>query len=333
MENRGEPAFHGRQLFHWLHGRSVHDYALMTDLSQELRQQLAKEAPLVLPEPVERRLGPDGTMKVRFRLADGCQVEGVYMPEEKRRTICVSTQAGCGMGCIFCATAGMGLVRSLTAGEITGQVEAIVPLLGEQPVGHPVSNVVFMGMGEPLANLEAVATAVDNLRDPLGLGLSRRHITVSTCGLVPAMEKFAGRVAARLAVSLNATSDEVRSRIMPINRRYGLDVLLECCRKLELPGTDRLTFEYVMMRGINDSVEDARRLPKLLSGIHCKINLIPFNQVAGLPFERPENDQVENFQSLLLAKNFSVFIRRSRGDEVQAACGQLVTERKKESDS
>jgi len=250
------------------------------------------------------------------------------MPFEDRRTLCVSTQVGCAMGCVFCATARMGLVRNLTAGEITGQLELVtVDLAGQQQ--RPVTNVVFMGMGEPLANFSAVARAVENLRAPLGAGLSRRHITVSTSGLVPAMDKFAAEVPAKLAVSLNASSDEVRSRLMPVNRRWNLDKLIGCCRGLRLAGADRITFEYVMLRGVNDSVEDARRLVKLLSGLLCKINLIPYNPIADSPFQRPEESAVLEFQRILLEKNFSVFIRQSRGEQVAAACGQLVTEGRK----
>jgi 23S rRNA (adenine2503-C2)-methyltransferase len=218
----------------------------------------------------------------------------------------------------------MGLIRNLTAGEIVGQVETVVRKLREPGSERPVSNVVFMGMGEPLANLEATVTAVEILLDQRGLGLSRRHLTVSTAGLVPAMGEFVHRVPAKLAVSLNATTDEVRSRIMPINDRFGLTELMDCCRNLPLQHTDRVTFEYVMLAGVNDSLEDARRLTELLSGIRAKVNLIPFNPFEGIPFSRPEQGQVEAFQEHLISRNISAFVRRSRGEELRGACGQLV---------
>ena len=321
----GLPAFRGRQLFRWLHGRVERDFARMTDLSRELRDRLAGKYRLHLPEIVEQRRAADGTRKLRFRLADGLEVEGVYMPEQRRRTLCVSTQVGCAMGCAFCATGSMGLVRHLAAGEIAGQVEAVRRLLAAEGLERPVSNVVFMGMGEPLHNLEATLAAVEILLHPLGGGMSRRHLTVSTAGLVPAMKKFVERVPARLAVSLNAADDEVRSRLMPINRRYPLERLLAACRELNLKHTDRITFEYVLLGGINDGDDDARRLVKLLSGLSCKVNLIPYNPLPDSSFRRPRQQRLQRFQQILLDKNLSVFVRRSRGAELAAACGQLVT--------
>jgi len=329
------PAFRGRQIFGWLHARGVHDFSGMTNLSKALRAELSENVPLRTVEIVERREAADGTVKFRFRLHDESEIEGVYMPEDDiqdsppvsggRRTLCISTQVGCAMGCRFCATATMGLVRSLSAGEITGQLEAVACWLGKRPEEHPVTNVVFMGMGEPLANLKAVSNAVTNLLDQHGAGLSRRHVTVSTAGLVNAMDEFVSRVPARLAVSLNATSDEVRSRIMPVNKRFPLGELLDCCRHLPLKHTDRLTFEYVLLGGVNDSPEDSRRLADLLSGIRCKVNLIPYNPFPQAPFERPEPERVAEFQKILISRHYTVFVRRSRGQELQAACGQLVS--------
>jgi 23S rRNA (adenine2503-C2)-methyltransferase len=293
----------------------------MTDLAKALRAELAASVPLVPPEVVEEREADDGTVKYRLRLADGAEIESVFMPEEKRRTLCVSTQVGCGMGCGFCATATMGLVRNLTAGEIAGQLEAVTRRRGPRPV----SNVVFMGMGEPLANLDAVADAVGILLHEHGHGLSRRHLTVSTAGLVPAMEAFVHRVPVKLAVSLNATTDEQRSRIMPVNRRYGIEELLGCCRNLPLQHNDRVTFEYVMLGGFNDTLDDARRLVRLLGGIRCKVNLIPFNPFPGVDFHRPRAGQVERFLQALADAGISAFVRRSRGESLRGACGQLVT--------
>jgi 23S rRNA (adenine2503-C2)-methyltransferase len=324
FEQQGERAFRGRQLFMWLHARCARTYDEMTDLSKETRAWLAKTVTLRQIRIAEEQEAEDGTRKFRFQLDDGAEVEGVFMPEERRSTLCVSTQVGCGMGCRFCATAGMGLTRNLTAGEIVGQVEAVVRKLRDPGEERPVSNVVFMGMGEPLANLEATVAAVTILLDQRGLGLSRRHLTVSTAGLVPAMGEFVHRVPVKLAVSLNATTDEVRSRIMPINDRFGLTELMDCCRNLPLQHTDRVTFEYVMLAGVNDSLDDARRLTGLLSGIRAKVNLIPFNPFEGIPFSRPAQDTVEAFQEHLISRNISAFVRRSRGESLRGACGQLV---------
>jgi 23S rRNA (adenine2503-C2)-methyltransferase len=325
---QGKSAYRGRQVFRWLQARGARSFGEMTDISKALRAQLDESVPIRSAEIVEELGAEDGTLKFRFRLHDGLEIEGVYMPEERRRTLCVSTQVGCAMGCAFCATGTMGLVRSLSAGEITGQVGAVATRLTTEKLARPVTNVVFMGMGEPLANLGAVATAVQNLLDPHGMGLSRRHVTVSTVGLVPAMEEFAMRVPVKLAVSLNATTDEVRSRIMPVNKRYNIKELLDCCRHLPLQYNDRLTFEYVMLGGVNDSDEDAHRLARLLSGIRCKVNLIPFNPFGSLPFSRPDEGRVESFQQILIEKDFTTFVRRSRGDGLRAACGQLVAQPK-----
>jgi len=325
MTERGHPAFRGRQLFRWLHARAAQSYDEMTDLARVLREELGREVPLRPLEVVERREAHDGTEKLRLRLADGGEIESVYIPEEEasrpRRTLCVSTQLGCGMGCAFCATASMGLVRNLTAGEIVGQLEAVVRLRGPRPV----SNVVFMGMGEPLANLDAVVDAVSILLHPHGHGLSRRHVTVSTAGLVPAMEAFVHRCPVKLAVSLNATTDAVRDRLMPVNRTYPLERLLACCANLPLQHNDRITFEYVMLRGINDAPEDARRLAALLRGIRCKVNLIPYNPCPASTFRRPAERDIQCFLDILAQASISAFVRRSRGDGLQGACGQLVT--------
>jgi 23S rRNA (adenine2503-C2)-methyltransferase len=256
----------------------------------------------------------------------------VFIPEAERQTLCVSTQVGCAMGCAFCATATMGLIRSLSAGEITGQVEAAALRLGGGGKAgggkaRPISNVVFMGMGEPLANLPAVGAAVQILLHPAGMGLSRRHITVSTAGLVPAMEEFVHRLPVKLAISLNATTDAVRDRLMPINRRFPIQDLLACCRQLPLQHGDRLTFEYVLLGGINDGPEDAGRLAGLLQGIRAKVNLIPFNTFPGCPFGAPDPRAVEAFQEALVTRQLSAFVRQSRGESLQGACGQLVTGR------
>jgi 23S rRNA (adenine2503-C2)-methyltransferase len=330
---RGEKAFRGRQVFRWLHAKCAKSFEEMTDLSKVVRARLADAAALKPVAIAEQPTADDETVKFRYRLHDGESVEGVYIPEpgsgkqKARNTLCVSTQVGCGMGCAFCATATMGFVRNLSAGEIAGQLEAVVRLLCSGDKQRPVTNVVFMGMGEPLANLDAVVRAVKIMLHQSGYGLSRRHLTVSTAGLVPAMEEFVHQVPAKLAVSLNATTDEVRSRIMPVNRKFPLKVLMACCRNLPLMHTDRVTFEYVMLKGIHDSSADARRLVSLLSGIRAKVNLIPFNPYPGVEYGRPDQGQVEAFRELLASRNISAFVRRSRGDTLQGACGQLVVKR------
>ena len=325
--DQGEKAFRARQLFHWLHGRCANDYQQMTDLAKGLRARLAEAAPLALPVVKEQQVSKDGTRKFLFGLADGNQVEGVWMPDPKRSTLCISTQVGCAMRCAFCATGTLGLTRDLSAGEISGQVEAVVRTLRSDEQPRPVSNVVFMGMGEPLANLDATVDAVTILLAEAGLGLSRRHVTVSTIGLVPAMGRFVQRAPVKLAVSLNAATDEVRDRLMPVNRRYPIARLLEACRELHLRGTNRVTFEYVMLAGINDDLDTARELARQLGGLSCKVNLIPYNPAEGLPFDRPDPDRVYAFQEALAAKGLSVFTRRSRGQDLRAACGQLVAGR------
>ncbi len=321
----GEKPFRGRQLFRWLHKGCVADFDEMTDLAKGLRQQLPELARITRPEITEEQLAEDGTRKYRFGLHDGLEIEGVFMPEAKQATLCISTQVGCAMGCAFCATGTMGLVRNLSAGEIVGQVEAVVSALRDGAQDRPVSNVVFMGMGEPLANLDAVSSSVDILLHPMGLNLGRRHLTVSTVGLLPAMERFVHEVPVRLAVSLNATTDEQRSRLMPINRKYPIAELMETCRNLPLQQNYRITFEYVMFKGINDQDEDIERLAKLVKGVHAKVNLIPYNPCEGLPFEAPDEARVRAFADRLSDLHVTAMVRRSRGDKLRAACGQLVT--------
>ncbi len=325
--DQGEKQFHGRQVFSWLHGRCATSFDLMTDLSKDLRGRLLKLAPLSPPMIVEEYGTCGDTMKFCFRLADGLEVEGVWIPEDKRRTLCVSTQVGCAMGCKFCATGTMGLFRNLTAGEIAGQLEAVVRRLRKPGLKRPVTNVVFMGMGEPLANLKATVDAVEIMLDDHGAGLSRRHVTVSTIGLISHMQEFVRLSPVKLAVSLNAATDEVRSRLMPINRRYPIAKLISACRDLSLRGKDRITFEYVLLDDINDSPDEAHQLARLLSGFPCKVNLIPYNPCDNLPYDRPDDERTARFQKILIDNQVTTFIRRSRGQSLQAACGQLVADR------
>ncbi|MBN2493524.1 MAG: 23S rRNA (adenine(2503)-C(2))-methyltransferase RlmN [Deltaproteobacteria bacterium] len=323
--SRGEKPFRGRQVFRWLHRRCAMSFDEMTDLTKGLRARLPEMAALCGARIDGRQRSVDGTIKYRFRLHDGQSIEGVFIPEQRRSTLCISTQVGCAMGCAFCATASMGLKRSLSAGEITGQLEAAVrDLRGETGSARPVSNVVFMGMGEPLANLDAVVQAVRILIDPRGMDIGRRHVTVSTAGLPAAMEDFVHRVPVRLAVSLNASTDEQRSRLMPVNRRHPIAELLRTCRNLPLQHNDRITFEYVLLGGVNDGLDDAERLAGLLEGLPAKVNLIPFNPCPGIPFEPPPPGRAEAFADRLAALHVTAMVRKSRGADLQAACGQLA---------
>ncbi len=323
----GEPAYRGQQIYHALYAERRFDFAAMTNLPAVLRERLAREASITLPEPEGRYLSADGTVRYLFRLerrdAAAVRIETVFMPEESRQTLCISTQAGCAVNCQFCLTATLGLVRNLTAGEILGQVLRVLEL--HRAELKPQTNVVLMGQGEPLLNYEAVLVALRILLDPRGVGLSPRHVTLSTSGIVPAIERL-GRepVRPKLAVSLNATTNEQRNRIMPINRKYPLELLLDACRRYPLRPWERLTFEYVLLGGYNDSDADARRLAKLVSPLKCKVNLIPWNPGA-LPFARPALERVEQFQRILVDKGVFATVRHSRGQDVMAACGQLAS--------
>jgi 23S rRNA (adenine2503-C2)-methyltransferase len=327
VEGWGEPAFRGRQVAAWVYQRGVRDFAAMTDLAKPLRARLAEEAVVAVPEVVDRARSRDGSQKLVLRLADGRTVHAVLMPDDDRLTLCVSTQVGCGYGCTFCYTGTMGLVRNLTAGEIVGQVFAAREVAGAERLTH----VVYMGMGEPLANYAATVKSLRILTDPRGFGFSPRRITVSTVGLVQGIEKLAREsLRVNLAISLHAATDEVRSRLMPINRGGGLDELLAACRRFPLPVRQRMTFEYVLLDGVNDSPEDARRLARRLSGIRAKVNLIPFNGWSDSGFRRPPLERIEDFQRALLDAGLLATVRWSKGEDVGAACGQLQTaERKK----
>ena len=317
----GEPRYRAEQVFRWLHARGVPTVDEMSDLPLPLRDRIRSEAqPSRLVVDLVQ-LARDGTRKLRLRASDGRVVEAVIIPDEEKRTLCVSSQAGCALGCTFCATAAMGLLRNLLAGEIVDQVYRAQAALGSEKL----TNLVFMGMGEPLHNYEAMVRALELLMHPLGLGMSFRRITVSTAGMVDAIERY-GRERKRvnLAISLNATTDEVRSRIMPINRRWPIAALLGAARRFPLEPRRRITFEYVLLRGVNDGEPDARRLPELLRGLRCKVNLIPFNPHPDSEFSRPEPAAVERFQQSLRDARIATFLRTSRGDDIDAACGQLA---------
>jgi 23S rRNA (adenine2503-C2)-methyltransferase len=320
-EQLGLPPFRARQVFSWIHARGVSSTEPMTNLSKELRARVAGLGSLAPLELDAELKAEDGTRKLRLRCRDGAAIETVLIPEEGKLTQCVSSQVGCGLGCAFCATGAMGLRRNLRPGEIVDQVYRA------RALAEHISNLVFMGMGEPLNNLAAVLAAVDNLCNDLGQNFSPRRITISTAGVVPGIDEL-GRLAPQLglAVSLNATTDEVRSRLMPVNKRWPLAELFAALRRYPLPRRRRITFEYVLIAGVNDAVADARRLPRLLDGIRCKVNLIAYNPAPNSEaLAAPTDDAVEAFAERLRDKDLPTYVRRSRGQEIAAACGQLAT--------
>jgi 23S rRNA (adenine2503-C2)-methyltransferase len=318
------PAFHARQVFHWIHARGVSDFFRMTDLGQPLRARLDRLFVVDTPAIEARQLSADGTTKYLLRLADGRHVEAVYIPDTPAQTFCLSTQVGCAMACAFCLTGRMGLGRHLTAAEIEGQARVLAHDTGL--AGRPF-NVVLMGMGEPLHNYDATMTALRLMADAQGLGVHPRRVTLSTVGLVPAIARLAGEpLMPNVAISLHGTTDEQRSALVPINRRYPIADLLAACRTLPLGRQRRLTFEYVLLAGVNDTDGDARRLVKLLAGIKAKVNLLPLNEAPGIPYTRPSDARVNAFARLLAEKGVTVSVRRSRGRDIRAACGQLIVE-------
>jgi 23S rRNA (adenine2503-C2)-methyltransferase len=322
LSRLGQPAFRARQLYHQLYRRQCFDLDAMTNLAKPLRQGLTESYTIALPEAAACAEAADGCRKYLFRLADGRPVEAVYIPEPDRTTLCLSTQVGCPMGCGFCATAGMGRHRNLSAGEILGQYFRIAADLGL--AGKP-ANIVFMGMGEPLLNYEAVMDAFRLFIEPSGIALSRRGVTLSTSGLVDGIRRLSGEpVRPKLAVSLNAATDEVRDRLMPVNRLHPLGELLRACREFPLVPGERITFEYILIRGVNDTPADARQLARLLRPVRCKINLIPYNEVPGLPYAPSTDEVVANFRQILVDARYTAITRKSRGREIQAACGQLA---------
>jgi len=305
----------------WIYHRGAEDFSVMSDLPKALRKRLSERARLSRLELIAEEESRDGTRKFLFGLSDGGAIESVLIPDEDRLTLCVSTQVGCAMGCRFCLTARGGFARDLTAAEIVDQVLQVRRLL---PSSKRITNVVLMGMGEPLANYQEVVKAIEVMEDDLGLGLSARRITLSTVGLLPELERlFADGVRCRLAISLNASDQETRQRLMPISRKYPLEQLLDVCRRLPLPPRERITFEYVLIAGVNSSPEDARRLASILKGIRCKVNLIPLNEAPEIPFRSPSREEILEFQRILIEAGYTALIRESRGADISAACGQL----------
>ena len=320
----GHPRFHGRQVFQWIHKRGITDFAQMSDLGRDLRTRLAEEFEILTPEVIRTERSIDGTTKLLLRLADGKQIESVFIPDTPSQTFCISTQVGCAMRCAFCLTGKMGIDRNLTAGEIAGQVRVLARELNMLDTRF---NIVLMGMGEPLHNYDATMSALRILADDHGMAVNPRRVTLSTVGVLPALERLATEpVMPNLAISLHSTTEDQRDMLVPINRKYGLKELLDACRRFPVKRRERITFEYVMLKDVNDSPEDARRLVRLLHGIRGKVNLLPLNEAAGIPFERPSDATVNHFAKIVSEHGLTVSVRKSRGRDIRAACGQLITE-------
>ncbi|MCJ1898808.1 MULTISPECIES: 23S rRNA (adenine(2503)-C(2))-methyltransferase RlmN [Paracoccus] len=329
------------QIWQWIYHWGVRDFAQMTNLAKDYRALLAERFDIALPEIVTRQISADGTRKYLLRINGGHEVETVYIPEENRGTLCISSQVGCTLTCSFCHTGTQKLVRNLTAGEIVGQVLVARDDLGEWPKpGAPkdetrlVSNVVLMGMGEPLYNFDNVRDAMKVVMDGEGISLSRRRITLSTSGIVPEIAKTAEEIGCLLAVSFHATTDETRDTLVPVNKKWNIETLLNALRDYpRLSNSERITFEYVMLDGVNDSDEDARRLVRLIRGIPAKVNLIPFNEWPGSPYRRSSWERIEAFADIVHKAGYASPIRTPRGEDIMAACGQLksATERGRKS--
>jgi 23S rRNA (adenine2503-C2)-methyltransferase len=322
----GERPFRGAQFYHALYAERRFDFAAMTNMPAPLRERLALEARITPPRIARRFPSVDGSIRYLFSIGaeseKPAQIEAVFMPREGRQTICISTQAGCAVDCHFCLTAQLGLIRNLTPGEIVGQV--LVALQENREQLAPQTNVVLMGQGEPLLNYDATMAAVRILLDPKGVALGPRHVTLSTSGIVPGIERLGKeKIRPSLASSLNASSDEQRDAIMPINRKYPLGVLLDACRRYPMRPREYFTFEYVLLGGVNDTPEDARRVVRLIARIRAKVNLIPWNP-GKLPYRAPTPESIEEFQRILVDKGVPTFVRYSRGQDVFAACGQLA---------
>ncbi len=329
LDARGVPRFRARQIFRWIYKRGVTDIEQMTDLPRELRASLVAEFTLTTPTLAHRDISTDGTQKFLLRLADGATIESVFIPDTPGNTFCISTQVGCAMACAFCLTGRMGLARNLTAGEIAGQVRVLAGLLD---LRDSTFNIVLMGMGEPLHNYDETMKALRILCDEHGFGMSPRRITLSTVGLLPQLERLAREpIMPNLAISLHAPTDRQRGELVPINKKYGVADIIATCKRFPLKKRSRITFEYVLLAGVNDRPEDARLLAKLLAGVKAKVNLIPLNAAAGIPFERPSDEAVDRFARTLAERDVTVSVRKSRGRDIRAACGQLIVEGQRKS--
>lgn len=337
----GEPPYRAKQVYRWIHQRGARAFEGMTDLSKGLRERLSREASLPSMEIARVERAKDGTRKYALRTARGDVVEAVFIPDASapgRNTLCISSQVGCAIDCQFCLTASLGLLRNLGPGEIVEQITRVKedleggPLTGKKAPrddegdAERIGNIVLMGMGEPLQNYRALVIALRTMSHELGHHISPRRITVSTAGLAPRIERLGRDAPVQLAVSLNATTDAIRDEIMPINRRWNIEALLEACRRFPLSDRRRITFEYVLLAGVNDHDEDAHRLVRLLRGIRSKVNLIPFNEHPYSPYRRPSEARVARFQAIVRDAGYTVLVRTPRGDDISAACGQLGAE-------
>jgi 23S rRNA (adenine2503-C2)-methyltransferase len=323
MESIGEKRYKGRQLFKWLYSVRQYDFELMTDLTKGTRSLLSEKATFDVPQPDHIAESSDGSRKLLFELEDGSVIESVLLPtsDDTRRAICVSSQVGCALGCRFCATGGLGFKRNLTVGEILGQLIHVRDEYGDDAF----TNIVMMGMGEPLLNLDNVVTAIRILSDPIGLGITARKVTISTAGVVPGIRKLAElKLKSCLAVSLNAATQEKRLELMPIAKSYHLNALMDALRYYTDATKMRVTFEYILIKDFNDTNADLKALARLVQGIPCKINLLAYNPVKGLNFERPSDESIDRFAHKLYPKVPAVTVRKSRGTDIAAACGQLA---------
>ncbi|MFH2012471.1 MAG: 23S rRNA (adenine(2503)-C(2))-methyltransferase RlmN [Pseudomonadota bacterium] len=316
----GEDRYRASQILKWIYQYAATSFDEMINLSKRLRDKLDKTFYISILNLVKVDSSNDGTRKYLFKLEDGNLIESVLIPETGRLTLCISTQVGCALGCKFCLTGRGGFIRNLETTEIINQICCIKDSL---PKNKKVSNLVLMGMGEPLANYKKTLKALRIITDPDGLQFSPRKVTLSTAGLVPGIKKLGEDIQVSLAVSLNATEDSIRDYLMPVNRKYPLEMLLKACHEFPLPPRKRITFEYILIKGMNDSLDDAKRLVKILKGIRCKINLIPFNEHPASEYKRPDDDVINRFQQVLIDSNYTSTIRASKGSDILAACGQL----------
>lgn len=322
----GEKRFRASQVIQWIHQYGVSDFAQMTNLSKDLRERLENIAEIRTPDIVIDQASSDGTHKWLLRVDSGNSVETVFIPEKGRGTLCVSTQVGCALECSFCSTAQQGFNRNLSVSEIIGQIWVANKELGRDPKGDRIiSNVVFMGMGEPLLNFDNTVKVIDLLMDDFAYGLSKRRVTVSTSGVVPALDRLKQVSDVALALSLHAPDDLLRDQLVPLNKKYPISEVLEACKRyIEGDARRKVTIEYVMLAGINDSVDHAKSLVKLLSGLPCKVNLIPFNPFPNTRYRRSSNESIDRFRDILIKGGLITITRRTRGDDIDAACGQLV---------
>jgi 23S rRNA (adenine2503-C2)-methyltransferase len=326
---RGHQRFRARQIYGWIFRHGVTNVEAMSDLPRELRATLASEFMITTPQVASRERSTDGTEKFLLRLADGRQIESVFIPDTPAMTFCISTQVGCAMACAFCLTGKMGLVRNLTAGEIVGQVRVLAHSLN---LHDKAFNIVLMGMGEPLHNYDETMKALRILADEHGFALSPRRVTLSTVGLLPALERLAQEpLMPNLAISLHAPTDALRGDLVPLNKKYGVAEVIEACKRFPVRKRSRITFEYVLLAGVNDDPDDARQLAKLLAGVKSKVNLIPLNAAPGIPFERPSDAAIDQFARILAERGVRVSVRKSRGRDIRAACGQLIVEGQRQS--